>query len=442
MTFLAPGYFFASLAVAAAVVALHFIVTRQPRAGILPTARFVPNMPATATARATRPSDLLLMMLRVLLILAAGAGLARPVFKPSRGAEARVILADVSRSSRDSTMLRDTVRALYRSNDALVVFDSSARVIGGSVGDSMALLRPSGSRGSLSAALITAMRAASNLRDRADSIALILVSPVASEEFDAATDTVRKLWPGRARIVRTGVARTEAPAVQRNLEIRSREDDPLQVTVLALRNEKSASGLIDRSPSATDPPVTEGRASIEWPDTVRPRRAVARAARDTIGGVISGNALVISAFERRWMFPADSIRGTDVVARWIDGEPAAIETPSGTGCVRSVAVPVPAAGDLVIRKDFERFVAALSGDCASVTAAMPADDARVAMLAGTGGLAPREAFRPREDLRSALAPWLLGIAIVAAIAELFVRRRRVVMQHAGNRAGTGSRRAA
>ena len=142
------------------------------------------------------------------------------------------------------------------------------------------------------------------------------------------------------------------------------------------------------------------------------------------------------------MFPADSIRGTDVVARWIDGEPAAIETPSGTGCVRSVAVPVPAAGDLVIRKDFERFVAALSGDCASVTAAMPADDARVAMLAGTGGLAPREAFRPREDLRSALAPWLLGIAIVAAIAELFVRRRRVVMQHAGNRAGTGSRRAA
>ena len=62
MTFLAPGFFFASLAVAAAVIALHFIVTRQPRAGILPTARFVPNMPATATARATRPSDIPLML--------------------------------------------------------------------------------------------------------------------------------------------------------------------------------------------------------------------------------------------------------------------------------------------------------------------------------------------------------------------------------------------
>src|SRR6476659_4070234 len=111
MSFLAPAFFYASLAVAAAVVALHFIVTRQPRAGILPTARFVPDLPATATARATRPSDIPLMLLRVLLVLAAGAGLAKPILKPSRGAEARVILADVSRSVRDTTAIRDSVRA-------------------------------------------------------------------------------------------------------------------------------------------------------------------------------------------------------------------------------------------------------------------------------------------------------------------------------------------
>jgi hypothetical protein len=135
MTFLAPGFFYASLAVAAAVAALHFIVTRQPRAGILPTARFVPDLPANATARATRPSDLLLMLLRVLIVLAAGAGLAKPVVKPSRGAEARVILMDVSRSVSDTNALRDSVRALYRNHDALVVFDSSARVIPGSAAE-------------------------------------------------------------------------------------------------------------------------------------------------------------------------------------------------------------------------------------------------------------------------------------------------------------------
>ena len=172
MTFLAPGFFFASLAVAAAVVALHFIVTRQPRAGILPTARFIPDMPATATARATRPSDLLLMLLRVLLVLAAGAGLARPILKPSRGKEARVILADVSRSSKDSVAIRDSVRALYRTHDVIVAFDSSARVFSG---DSTGSLHFTQGRGNLSAALIAAMRSGSSLRDRADSVALLIV---------------------------------------------------------------------------------------------------------------------------------------------------------------------------------------------------------------------------------------------------------------------------
>ncbi len=85
MSFLAPGYFVASLAVAAAIVALHFIVTRQPRAGILPTARFVPDTRATTVARARRPSDLLVMLCRVLLVLAAGAGLAKPVSRPRGG---------------------------------------------------------------------------------------------------------------------------------------------------------------------------------------------------------------------------------------------------------------------------------------------------------------------------------------------------------------------
>lgn len=396
MTFLAPGFLIASAIVAAAVIALHFIVTRQPRAGILPTARFVPNLPATATARATRPSDILLMLLRVLVVVAAGVGLAKPIFKPSRGAEARVILADVSRSQRDSVTLRDSVRALYRNHDVLVVFDSSARIVGGSVRDSIASLRLSNARGSISAALITAMRAASSLRDRADSLELVIVSPFAAEEVDAATDSVRKLWLGKARIVRTGV------------------------------------GIVTKEVS----PV------IDWPQSARPSGAVPRASRDTIGGVVAGKALVIAAFERRWRFPADSIRGRDVIARWIDGEPAAIETPSSSGCTRSVAVHVPVVGDLVIRNDFQRFVAALSGDCVATKSTIPADDATVTRLAGRGGLASRESFRPRGDQRSAIAPWLLGIAIAAAVAELFVRRRRAVVQHAANRANPDARQAA
>jgi hypothetical protein len=139
---------------------------------------------------------------------------------------------------------------------------------------------------------------------------------------------------------------------------------------------------------------------------------------------MAGEAVLVAAFERQWAFPNDSLRGADVIARWVDGEPAAIERPDGSGCARSVAIPVTPVGDLVIRHEFVRFVTALSGACAGVTSLIPADPAVVAKLEGKGGLAARESFQPLSDTRSELAPWLLGLAIVAAIAELFVRRRR------------------
>jgi len=391
MTFLAPGFFFASLAVAAAVVALHFIVTRQPRAGILPTARFVPDLPATATARATRPSDILLLLLRVLIVLATGAGLAKPIIKPSRGAEARVILADVSRSSKDSNAVRDSVKSLYRNHDIVVAFDSSARVV---AGDS---LHFSSAHGNLSAGLIAAMRAGSSLRDRADSVELVVVSPFAAEELDAATSDVRKLWPGRARIVRSGSAVAVDSAI---------------------------------------------RPTVVWPQTGRPPGAIARARPDTIGGALSGDALLVASFERKWTYPPDSLRGAEIVARWIDGEPAAIERASNGTCTRSVAIPVTQAGDLVIRNDYKRFVRAISSDCISHSSIIPAAPERVSALVGSGGLAPREAFPPRSDIRSTLAPWLIALAIVAAIAELFVRRRRNIAQVEARNAAASARRAA
>ena len=141
-------------------------------------------------------------------------------------------------------------------------------------------------------------------------------------------------------------------------------------------------------------------------------------------GVIAAESPVVSTFERRWSFPPDSLRGADVIARWVDGEPAAIEMPGGTGCVRSVAIPVSPVGDFVITKDFVRFVSSLSGPCAMTTSLAPADPDAVAKLERKGSLAPRETFQPLTDARSDLAPWLLALALAAAIVELFVRRRR------------------
>jgi hypothetical protein len=418
VTFLAPGFFFASLAVAAGVVALHFIVTRQPRAGILPTARFVPNLPATATAKHTRPSDLLLMLLRVLLVVAAGTGLARPVFRPSRGAEARVILADVSRSTRDTVALRDSVKALRRSHDALIVFDSAARIVGAS--DSASSLHPSTAKGNLAAAMIAAQRAASTLRDHADSIELVIVSPFAAEEFDNATADVRRLWPGRARLVK--ISAPVDTSIARSLDVKASADDPFQVASGIARRFPDVTAVIVRNGSASQ--SSADRAVVDWPASARPRGAIQRARPDLIGGVGSGKSLVVAPFERRWVFPADSIRGATIIARWIDGEPAAVEWNQGPACIRSVAIPVASTGDLVLRDDFARLVAAVAAECGSLAALKPADPRLVEALRGPASLAPRAAFLPRGDVRSAIAPWLIALAIALAMAELFVRRRR------------------
>ena len=421
MTFLAPGFLFGSAAVAATIVALHFLVIRQPRAAILPTARFVPDTRATTVARNRRPSDLLLMFVRVLTVLAAGLGLAKPVVTSSRGAQARVILVDVSRSARDSLAMRDSVRTLWREQDAIVLFDSSARLVAGNVGDTLRALRSTARRGNLSAALIAALRAGSSLRDRADSLELVIVSPFAREELDAATDTIRRLWPGRAKLVHAGGSFADTAELAGKVDIRADANDPLAVTVGIARNASTTKALIDRG-VATELGI-RGGPLIEWPAVGRPSGAVPRPARDTVGGIMARDVAIVAPFERAWMFPPDSLRGAEVIARWVDGEPAAIERSDVGGCTRSVAIPVTPVGDLVIRHDWVRFVTSLSGPCASVTSLIPASPAEVAKLVEKSGLAPREAFQPLTDAHSPLAPWLFLVALMAAIGEIFVRRR-------------------
>lgn len=442
MTFLVPEFFFASLAVGAAVVALHFIVTRQPTAAILPTARFVPNLPATATSRATRPSDLLLMLLRVLLVLAVGAALARPIFKPSREATARVILVDASRSVGNVQEVRNSALQYYRNGDAVLVFDSAARVVNGNISDSLRAIAKTTRAGNLSGALISALRAGSSMRDKSDSLELVVVSPLAANEFDAATDSIRKLWRGRARIVRAGAAPIAA-AANEPVQLKAASSDPLAVTVSRLAP-SSAARLVRSGPTSDDLKWASesSGALIDWPVSVRPRGATPRARLDTIGGVVGDRAMVVAAFPRQWTYSADSIRGARVVARWTDGEPAAVEWSEVSGCERSVAIPVNPIGDFPLMSSFARFVAEMTASCASHSITPSPTPAQIASLTGTGGLAARDSFEPRADVRSAIAPWLFGFAMALAIAELFVRRKRDQTVRAMSRDAILSERAA
>jgi hypothetical protein len=92
--------------------------------------------------------------------------------------------------------------------------------------------------------------------------------------------------------------------------------------------------------------------------------------------------------------------------------------------MRSVGVPVNPVGDLPLQPGFTRFTEAMAGPCPADRLTPTASPSQIASLTGTGGLAPRDAFEPRDDVRSTFAPWLIGLGLIAAIAELFVRRRR------------------
>jgi hypothetical protein len=122
------------------------------------------------------------------------------------------------------------------------------------------------------------------------------------------------------------------------------------------------------------------------------------------------------------MFPTDSLRSRRVVARWADGEPAAVEKSVGQGCIRSVAIPVAAVGDLVIRPEFIALVREMVAPCGESRSTKPLAATVIASLGGRGHLAPSDAFAARQDIDSPLVPWLFGIALAAALAELFVRR--------------------
>ena len=378
MSFLVPGFLTAAAAAALGVVLLHFIVTRRPRSLPFPTARFVPEIPIAARTRAIRFADIALLLVRVLMIMLVGAALAQPVFVPRRERIARIILADVSESVASRAEIRDSVKAVYRPGDAIVAFDTSATRVASA--DSLPHMQRGSSPGSLSAALIAALHLAPSVRRGADSLELIVVSPLVDAEYDRATRAIRALWPGRARLLRVA-----ADTANRTQPIIS----------------PAASGL-------------------------RPAFAVSRNRIDTVGGVIVDRHVMIATFERRWRFIPDSLHRARVVGRWVDGEPAVIERDSGATCVRSTIVQIDSSGDMLLRPDVIRYRTSLVAPCRSVTstAGVLPDTSSAGMLTGEGQLATATLFPPPTESDSPIARWLVVVAIVLAVIDMIARRSR------------------
>ena len=414
LSFFAPWYLLAVLAAAAVLVAAHFIVRRQPRAMLLPTARFVPDAPVLATGWARRPSDLAPLALRVLCVLLAGLALAGPFLRQRAGGTAKVILVDRSRAVADSTETRDSVSAIRVDGDVVIDYGAAAE------------------RGSLSAGLVAAARGASRLRGGADSVELVIVSSFAAEEIDAATARVRREWPGRARLVRVAAP---TPDSLRRPTITGDPADPLAVALAIAKPLARADVRIVRgAPVAADSQWTTaqpGRVLLHWPVGAAPGGFIARGESAPAGGVVARGPAIIAPFQRRWQFvPAI---GRKPVAWWIDGDVAAAEAVLGGGCVRSFAIPVSAAGDFVLRPDFHALLRELAQPCGGAPAYEPVTGSTMAMLAGSGGLAPSSSFAKPPAETSPAVKWLLLASLACALLELLVRRRRAAGAVAGPR---------
>jgi len=323
------------------------------------------------------------MLLRVLLVLLVGVALARPQFRPPHRTIARVLAVDLSRAVGNPTELADSAGKYFSDATAVILFDAAGREVTRRPGDSIAAFATArrsfaAPRGSLSAALITARRAAARLRDGADSLELVIVSPFAEEERDAATIPIRALWPGRITTVRVSSAAV---------------------------------------------PSSAGPVKVEWADSSGSVLWARRPRPDTVTAVRAGDAVMVHPFVRRWQAAVEADSATRVYARWVDGEPAAFERMSPTQCIRTIAIPLPTSGDALLRPGFQRFLSSLVAPCGHPMALAPLPSSFMEIIRGIGPLVATGSVERQDARATPVAPWLLGVAALLALVEITVRRR-------------------
>lgn len=406
MSFVSPWMFAAGIAAALGVLALHLLSTRRPTASMLPTARFVPESDVRAVARTSKPTDLLLLVLRALAVLLIGLGFAQPL-PDAPGPSVRTVLAlEWTTALTDVEAARNAARARLAEGDALVMFDTAARLVDVSELDAMAI--PTVRRAALSPMYIAARDAARSIARGADSLRLVVVSAYSADASDAATPLLAASWPGRIeRVVLPAIADTAvAPAVQL---LPADANDPLTPALAALPRARGAHRVRVQRQNIT---AADSAWLAEYPGAVLihwPRRFTDSVTADGVA-LNDGSTLVAPLARMR-------VAEGSVIARWRDGAAVATEYRVGNSCVRSVGVGMPESGDLTLRAPFAHFLSGLVSACGGRRA--PADS----LASDTRPLASASILVRDGNERSPLTPWLLAAALILLVVEQFLRRR-------------------
>jgi hypothetical protein len=417
MSFLAPWLLVAGLVSALGVVALHLLTTRRPPPAPLPTARFVPESEVRAVARARRPTDLLLLALRAIALLAIGAAFARPVLDAPGPTVRTIVALEWTRAVADTGEALRAARAEIGEGGAVLVFDTAVREL--PAADSLrGLSAPTVAQAALSPVFPAALSAAERIARGADSVRLVLVTTMSAGALDAATHALRDAWPGRVEVVSLNAVVDTASASR--ITLRSAlADDPLAPALDRVRAARGAHEVraVRGEMSEADRRWLDeraGRVLLLWPalaDSVAPDALSAFSA--------FGTATLVAPLQRATL----TSRPLDfVIARWRDGAPAAVERAAGRGCIREIGVRLPLAGDLTLRESFAAVLDRFAEPCGGARTA-PLDSAAAEFLARPGALATASALVQRTAGNRTLPLLLLAAAALLLGVEQLLRRR-------------------
>ena len=407
MNFAAPGWIGLAVLASLAVVAIHLIAWRLPRTVMLPTARFVPDEPARRAARTVRLADLVLLALRVSIVMTAGVAMARPTFEARPSGSATVIA--LSGGSGDSLVLRDSVRAAQRGqHNAFIVFDTAAQVLS-TEASALSTAHRAGDA-SLTVGLLAAIREARRLRQQYDTVRIVVVSPFARRSFDNATHAVRATWPDSVHLMPIPLG--EIAPEPTTIEVESTGDDPVVAGIRLAR----ANGLIHGESrvirEGPAPAPSPGMTLVLWPRTGPDDQ-------QRVDAVHANGVTAIGQFIATSL--GDSGR---VIARWVNGSPAAREVVRDGVCVRLIGFDVPDVGDFVLTPSFQRLAAELLAPCGGLRHAEVAPDSVLAALSAPVADVP-PAIQQAGESRNRIAAILMVLAVLLGIAELLTRRRSV-----------------
>jgi hypothetical protein len=439
-TLASPLYLLAAAFASAVVIALHLLAWRRPTPHALPTARFVPPSAVRAVSRAIRPTDLLLLLVRVLALLLAGLALARPVVASARAGAARVILMDASRRVASIAAVADSARVHAAGADAVawVRVDSAARTLADS-----ATGERSDVRGNLSAGLVVALREALRLERTHARVDLVVISPFAAESWDPATERIRDEWEGRVTPVRVAMRNAmrdsgAAPArASRLAAVLPSHDDPIGAAFAVALDDSSAVPRVTRDVlTAQDSAwARAGGVLVRWPRAIGADDERAGPPIAIVGDDVHS---VAGHFARIDSVPLPG----QAILRWSTGAVAAAEIPLSAGCLRTVAIDVPASGDETLRPGFRHLVRALLAPCGGGSSAVVDDVTLARWAAGAhdgasqvaqGAMSPASSRAPRRAIsREEGAPTsplptralLAGVALLLLL-EWWLRRTGV-----------------